>query len=230
MQGTGFVNDSYIEGDVDFTWGNGTAYFRNCELRAVSSGAYYSQVRNTTNNGNVYVHCRFTRAPGVPDNSAYLSRIDPDDFPNSQVVLIDTLMDRHIRPEGWLFNNPSNTPIPANYPNIRFWEYNSRDINTGQPVDVSQRHPLSRQLTAEEAAFWRNPANVLNGWVPKQARVPFDFDFDGRTDVAVFRPSTGVFYILQSESNTLRAEQFGQSGDIPVAAAFTPFMPLVPGT
>ncbi len=166
-----FVNDSYIEGAVDFTWGYGAVYFRNCELKdnasATRSTSYYSQIRNPQGkNGNVYVGCRLTRAADTPDNTAYLSRIDPDDFPYSQVIYIDTLMDTHIRPEGWLFNNPSLPPTPENYPNIQFYEYNSRNINTGQPVDVSQRHPLSRQLTAEEAAFYRNPANVLGGWLP----------------------------------------------------------------
>ena len=40
-----------------------------------------------------------------------------------------------------------------------------------------------------------------------------DFDGDGRTDLSVFRPSDGVWYILQSGSNTFRAQQFGASGD-----------------
>src|SRR5205814_6919735 len=55
---------------------------------------------------------------------------------------------------------------PANYPNIKFWEYNSRDAN-GQAIDVSQRHPISRQLSAAEAAQWSDPSFVLGGWVPQ---------------------------------------------------------------
>ncbi|HEX8337343.1 MAG TPA: MBG domain-containing protein, partial [Pyrinomonadaceae bacterium] len=35
------------------------------------------------------------------------------------------------------------------------------------PVDVSQRHPISRQITADEANYWREPANVLGGWTPE---------------------------------------------------------------
>ena len=212
-----YVNNSYIEGDVDFTWGAGTVFFRNCELKDVAPPsrpqAYYSQIRNPQNkNGNVYVGCRLTRNPDTPDNSAYLSRIDPDDFPFSQVVWIDTLMDHHIRPEGWLINNPSLDPTPANYPNIRFWEYNSRDLETGAPVDVSQRHPLSRQLTAEEAEFWRDPKNVLGGWSPPIKGTPMDYDGDGRTDISVFRPNENNWYLLLSAGG-FRVQGWGMNGD-----------------
>jgi hypothetical protein len=43
-----------------------------------------------------------------------------------------------------------------------------------------------------------------------------DFDIDRRTDLSVFRPSNGFWYIQQSFNNLLRAVQFGQNGDIPV--------------
>jgi pectinesterase len=52
---------------------------------------------------------------------------------------------------------------------VRFWEYNSRNVD-GTPVDVSQRHPASRQLDkvkdAETIANYRKPSFVLNGWQP----------------------------------------------------------------
>jgi pectin methylesterase-like acyl-CoA thioesterase len=165
----GFVNESYIEGDIDFIWGAGAVYLRNSEIRMISSNAYYTQIRNGANkNGNVFVNCRLTANPGV--TGAWLTRIDPDQFPYSQVVFIDTIMGAHIRPEGWRLDDNARdgflAPLTqAGYPNIRFWEYNSRD-ESGNPIDVSLRHPISRQLTPEEAAFWRNPANVLGGWVP----------------------------------------------------------------
>ncbi len=168
----GFVNESFIEGDIDFLWGTGAVYFRNSELKMVSSNAYYTQIRNAQGkHGYVFVNSRLTAAPGV--TGAYLSRIDPDVFPYSQVVFIDSEMGPHIRPEAWRFDNPdlAGGATPTNYPNIKFWEYNSRDAS-GAPIDVSQRHPLSRQITAEEAAFWRNPANVLGGWVPPGIKQP----------------------------------------------------------
>jgi Pectinesterase/MBG domain/Immunoglobulin domain len=162
----GFVTDSYIEGDVDFMWGSGPVFFQNTELKQLRTGGFYTQIRNGVGrNGYVYVNCRLTAAPGI--TAAYLTRIDPDDFPYSQVVFINTVMDSsYVRPDAWRIDNPTNAATSANYPNIRFWEYNSTTPG-GAPVDVSQRHPISRQLTAAEAAQWSDPTFVLGGWVPQ---------------------------------------------------------------
>ena len=40
-----------------------------------------------------------------------------------------------------------------------------------------------------------------------------DFDGDGRSDLSVFRPSDGTWYIMQSSNNAFRAQQFGTNGD-----------------
>ncbi|MEP6946413.1 MAG: FG-GAP-like repeat-containing protein [Acidobacteriota bacterium] len=45
-----------------------------------------------------------------------------------------------------------------------------------------------------------------------------DFDGDGKADITVWRagaPGVAAFYILQSGTNTLRVDQFGQTGDNP---------------
>jgi Carboxypeptidase regulatory-like domain/FG-GAP-like repeat len=47
-----------------------------------------------------------------------------------------------------------------------------------------------------------------------------DFDGDGISDYAVYRPSQGVWYILESTTNSMRAEIFGIASDVPVAADY----------
>ncbi|MGJ4940827.1 pectinesterase family protein [Bradyrhizobium sp. HKCCYLS1011] len=163
LQTSGFVTNSLIAGDVDFTWGTGAAFFQNNELRLLHTG-YLSQVRNdNTVHGFVYVGNRFTRAAGVPDGTTYLSRIEPLRFPYSEAVFIDNAMDGMIIPAGFQLN-PSTVSC-ANALLVHFWEFGSTDLG-GNPVDTSRRLPCSLQILPGIAAQYRDPAFVLGGWVP----------------------------------------------------------------
>src|SRR5690606_16121533 len=48
-------------------------------------------------------------------------------------------------------------------------------------------------------------------------KVSADFDGDSRTDLAVYRPSSGVWYIHNSSTSGVSIHQFGLPGDIPTA-------------
>ena len=161
VQGSVFVTNSYIEGDVDFTWGVGAVFFQQSQINALRTG-YYSMVRNDTNHGNVYVHNRFTRAPTLAANTMYLSRIETARFPNSEAIFINNVMDVQVRPVGYQLT-PAACPNPFS---IKFWEYKSVDP-TGALINTSQRlAPCSHQMTDAEAATWSDPAFILSGWVP----------------------------------------------------------------
>jgi pectin methylesterase-like acyl-CoA thioesterase len=168
INGQAYVRDCYIEGDVDFMWGKGPCFFENCHCCGTRSRAFYTQVRNpVTNHGFVYHHCIFDGRDGVRD--MYLSRIAPAAFPHSEVVLLDCILGPAVGPVGWLLNSSQRRkPAPTTAPEIRFWEFNSLD-SKGNPIDVSKRLDISRQLKKPADAGlidnYSNPGFVLgNDW------------------------------------------------------------------
>jgi hypothetical protein len=56
-----------------------------------------------------------------------------------------------------------------------------------------------------------------NGQIDKVVRAKANADFDGdfKTDISVYRPAGGFWYINQSLNNQFRAQQFGIDGDVP---------------
>lgn len=224
-QKSAFITNSYIEGDVDFMWGNGATYFKDTELKALRNAGYYTQIRNVSGvAGNTYVNCRLTKGAGVTSGN-YLGRIDPDTFPFSQVLWIDTKMDTHMAPVGWLFNTPDLPETPANYPNIKYCEYNSTALDGVTPIDVSARHPISCQLSAVDADFWRIPANTLAGWVPDEtltaavSLTDLNYTYDGsaRSATVTTDPAGLTVVVSYNGSATLPVN----AGSYPVVATVT---------
>jgi pectin methylesterase-like acyl-CoA thioesterase len=178
INGQAYVTNCTIEGDVDFMWGRGPVFFESCVCRSNRSKGYYTQVRNSgANHGFVFVRCTFVGMPGVVDN--YLSRIQPRRFPDSEVVLIDSVLGTSVIPVLWQLQDvPGGTDggvAAAGTNNVHFWEFNSRD-EARAPVAVGARHAISRQLkTPDDAVLisnYRNPTFVLgNNWNPKAAPI-----------------------------------------------------------
>jgi pectin methylesterase-like acyl-CoA thioesterase len=173
INGQGYLNNCYIEGDVDFMWGNGPCFFENCTMRSVRSGAYFTQIRNPgTNHGFVYLRCTFDGLPDVTGN--YLSRIGTTRFPHSEVVLLDCVLGPAVNQVAWQFSGGRDGK--AGEPgNAHFWEFNSRRPD-GQPVDTHLRLAGSRQLKspADDAliANYRDPVFVLgHDWNPRLAPI-----------------------------------------------------------
>jgi uncharacterized delta-60 repeat protein len=55
---------------------------------------------------------------------------------------------------------------------------------------------------------------------PLLSKTPFDYDGDGKTDVSIWRPSDGLWYIIQSGLQSMSVRGWGNNGDKPVPADF----------
>jgi Pectinesterase/Bacterial Ig-like domain len=161
LSGQVYVTNCYIEGDVDFIWGQGITFFDHCEVKAVHTG-YYLQSRNPVGRpGYVFANCKLTATPEV--EKCWLARIDSGRFPGSQAAFINCQMGPQVPAAGWVVTG-------TNLDRLRFEEFHSTDLQ-GKPVDVSQRHPASKQLTEAEAANLSDPAKVFaypETWNPRE--------------------------------------------------------------
>jgi len=177
LRGRIYLANSRIIGDGDTILGVGAAFFKDCEIQSMGP---YMWIRNTdANHGNVFVNCSFvTRqrpagvqqaagtkpAPARPSMGAVLARLPNNhglNYPYAEAVLIHCKLSG-VPAEGW-------GPVEGDTDHMHLWEYESTDMD-GKPIDVSKRHPASRQLTtekdAETIANYSKPAFVLGGWDP----------------------------------------------------------------
>ena len=163
--GTVYLESCELDGGGDTFLGRGTVFGYRCNFR--NDGGPFSWVRNTAgHHGDVFVECTFSGKEGrLADfgrtgNSEIEAKNSARPYPDAEFVVIDCKT-KYFNPAGWgVIAQPTQTML----------EYNTRDLDSGDPVDVSGRNPRSRQLDAiKDAALiesYRDAAWVLGGWKP----------------------------------------------------------------
>ncbi len=174
--GRQYYVDSYIEGGVDFIFGNAAAVFDHSEIHANGPGYLTAQSRTSPDQptGYVILNSKVTSSivhdapPMEPDTPGAKSTASARNTtglgrpwrPYSRVIYINTELPADLNPAGW--NNWNN---PANEKTAYYAESNS----TGPGASPSTRVPWSHQLTPAEAAQYL-PATFLRGadnWQPE---------------------------------------------------------------
>lgn len=158
--GTIYVKESKIQGFGDNVLGYGAVFFDHCDF--VSTYGPHLWVRNTqANHGNVLLNCTLRTIGDVETTIARAPDSNGSSYPFVEAILIDCKLEG-IVPEGW----GKVAPVTKD---IRYWEFNSTTLD-GKPIDVSKRHPASKQLDGQKDAelikSYRNPAYILEGWIP----------------------------------------------------------------
>lgn len=149
--GRQYYTESYIEGGVDFIFGNAAAVFSDSEIHIIRPGYLTAQSRTAADQptGYVFLHARITAAD-LGGREFYLGR-PWRSF--SRVVFLDSEMPASLSPQGW-------TPWSkgASLQDAFYAERGSR----GPGARMDSRLPGTHQLSASEAAQFL-PAQFLAG-------------------------------------------------------------------
>lgn len=155
-----YFSDCYIEGNVDFIFGDGKTLFDHCEIRSTphTEGFVTAQGKSysTEDSGYVFNQCRLTAYPGV--DNVYLGR---PWRPYATVVYLDTDMGPQIQPAGWREWHPGETHSLET-------AFYAEAGSTGSGAHPGEREPYTKQLTADERKKFL-PETFLrgrDGWDP----------------------------------------------------------------
>ncbi|ACO33355.1 putative pectinesterase [Acidobacterium capsulatum ATCC 51196] len=171
--GRQYYVDDFIEGAVDFIFGDAAAVFDQSEIHAVAPGylTAQSRLRPDAKTGFVILNSRITLAPGIGEGMERHGReyvaLGRPWRRYSRVVYLNTLMPAGILPQGW-----SRWGISDSYKTTFYAEAGSH----GPGATMSERVPWERKLSAAQSRVFE-PQNFLrgkDGWNPvaAAARLP----------------------------------------------------------
>jgi pectinesterase len=156
-----YFRDCYIEGHVDFIFGNSRAFFDHCHIHGVAHDEVMLTAHMRTapdqDRGYVFNRCVITADPGV--GKLWLGRPWRD---YSRVVFIDTRIDAKLERAGWREWTPGTT---ARLATAFYAEHGS----TGVGSRDGPREPYAITLSAAEAERWsaKNHLAGHDGWAPQ---------------------------------------------------------------
>jgi len=205
--------DNLIQGDTDFIWGGGTAFFTNCEIRTLTSGssANYENITQPRTvagtNGLSFVNCLLSRLNNTITNGGLGRSLG---FADGNAAYIHCLIDAHI--VGW------------QDPQVRYWEFGNSNVTATLATNFNgtQLAATDPNLTnAETANLW------LYGWQPALApniiAQPADVTVTAGETATLTVGATGipdpVYQWLQNGTNAPNPSANGATLVIPNAQA-----------
>ncbi|WP_426441231.1 pectinesterase family protein [Bradyrhizobium genosp. P] len=155
-----YFSNCYIEGHVDYIFGNAKAYFQRCELHGIANQAvvYTAQSKDSPDEDSAYVfdHCILTVDPaarGIALGRPWRAY--------AAVIFLSTEMNAPVISEGWSeWDRGKTSRLKTAY----YAEYKS----TGIGANPRGREPYAHQLTDSEAKQWSLKAFFADdtNWLP----------------------------------------------------------------
>jgi len=167
--GRQYLKNCYIQGHIDFIFGNGTTVFDNCEIHSLykqGTSITASSTFESTEFGFIFLNCNITGDVKYKDSSSVFLGSPWHESAikvpmKSNTVYINCKLGDHIHPEGW-------TSMSGVFPKTeRLWEYK----NTGSGA---KKNKSRKQLSSIDAKKY-TLSNIFSGfngkidnWDPNQ--------------------------------------------------------------
>ena len=151
-----YFEDCYIEGSVDFIFGGGTAYFKQCEIKSLRSDSYVTAASTAQNQpyGLVFNECHFTAADEV--SGVYLGRPWRH---YAKTLIANSQLGKHIHPAGW-----HNWNSKEKEPTVSYIEV----ANRGPGATINSRVNWATTMTqATDDPIATSTSAVLGDWSPQ---------------------------------------------------------------
>ena len=163
--GRQYYENSYIEGHVDFIFGQAAAVFANCQIHSKGDGYITAPMRFAADEPSGFVFLNSTLTSENTKNGIYLGRPWRD---YGRTVFINTKMDAAIRPEGWHHWEPHREKTAF------FAEYGSSGKSANTDARVTWAHKLTdaevKEFSIEYFLGGRDgwdPENSSDAWLEK---------------------------------------------------------------
>jgi pectin methylesterase-like acyl-CoA thioesterase len=156
-----YFRDCYIEGTVDYIFGDATAVFQDCTAHNVSGGTAVT-APNTDQGvayGLVFLGGQLTAASSISAGSMALGR---NWGAYGAATFLRTQLGAHIKPVGWV-------PMGTNtLDTARFSEFQTTGAGATASA-IAARASQSKQLSTQEAASY-TLAKIFGAWVPSYSK------------------------------------------------------------